>query len=211
LPSFSGVNWSQYVAKSERTAPFVEMLPTNFFPGEPPSPDPELDPEPVLEPEVDPELAPDPDDASDPKPELPPNPELEELAPDDEPDPALDPDPEVEPGVPPAEPEPEEDAVAPLPELEPVMAPTPPSSVDDWLPCDPDCEPHAIKTDAIVADERRRERATESIDRAVAARGGTRQRIGGEEILDHIGRRILVGDATARDNDRPSSASAKWW
>src|ERR1700760_3410374 len=65
LPSFSGVNSSQKVTKSERIWPWVEMLPTNFLPAAidveldavlvPGAPrDPEADPDaPNVEPELD--------------------------------------------------------------------------------------------------------------------------------------------------------------
>jgi hypothetical protein len=69
FPSFSGVNSFQYVAKSERMTPCVEMLPTNFLLVEPPLLDPELDPEPELEAEdeePEPELDPWPDPELDP-------------------------------------------------------------------------------------------------------------------------------------------------
>src|SRR5580704_7250162 len=67
LPSFSGVIWFQYVAKSDRTAPLVVMLPTNLrllVPAsdtepsgvEPPEPDP-LEPEPEVA-SIEPELEP---------------------------------------------------------------------------------------------------------------------------------------------------------
>jgi hypothetical protein len=124
LPSFSGVNWSQYVTKSERMAPLVEMLPTNFFPVEPPE-EPELasglepelasglDPElaPELVPELAPELVPEPDPelAPEPDPELAP-----ELAAELEPPPVLE--------APPSPDEPEL-TPEPLPEVAPELAP----------------------------------------------------------------------------------------
>lgn len=150
-------------------APLVEMLPTNFFPDEPPSPDPELDPEPELEPE----------DAPDADPELASEPEPDEPPPDEEPDPELaaPPEPEVEPEEAP-EPEPENEAVVDESlsgfEPEPVPLP-PPSSPDPWF--EPPEEPHAIRTDATAAGRRRRERGARFINSAVAARSETRQRI----------------------------------
>jgi hypothetical protein len=108
LPSFSGVNWFQYVTKSDRITPLVEMLPTNFFPVKPPSLEPELGPASELE--LDPELVPEPD------PELAP-----ELEPEAEPelDPALvaELEPEVVPELVP-------EVLSELPaELPPVVAP----------------------------------------------------------------------------------------
>ncbi len=153
-------------------APFVEMLPTNFFPDEPPSPDPELDPEPELE----------PDDAPDADPELASDPEPDEPPLDEEPDPELapPPEPEVEPEeAPDAEPEDEAVVDDPLSGFEPELVPLPPpSSPDHWF--EPPEEPHAIRTDATAAGSRRREREARFINSAVAARSETRQRIGGQ-------------------------------
>ena len=138
------------------------MLPTNFFPDEPPSPDPELDPELDPEPELEPE------DALDEDPELEPEPEPEEAPLDEE---------LVEPEEA-SDPEPEDEAVADesLSGVEPELVPLPPpSSPDDWFELPED--PQAISTDATAAGRTRCEREARCIDNAVAARNRTRQRM----------------------------------
>jgi hypothetical protein len=152
-------------------APFVEMLPTNFFPDEPPSPEPESEAEPELE------------DPPDPDPELDPDPEVEELPLDEEPDPelVLPLEPDVEPEEAPGDPELEADPVDEPPsafEPDPVPVP-PPSSFDEAVWSEPAEEPHAIAmTHAKTAGRGSRRRDVCFISSAVAAPRETRQGIG---------------------------------
>jgi glutathione S-transferase len=167
LPSFSGVNCFQYVAKSERMAPLVEMLPTNLaFVEVDPSP---LDPESNAEPESDsdPEL--------EAEPELDAEPELELEEPEGEgPDPELEFDPEPEDELPVDPIDPELDGVmvdASCSGLEPLEFPAPPSSSLDGFALD---DPQAATIDRAAIGKRWRERATRFINTAVAAGRSTR-------------------------------------
>ena len=157
-------------------APLVEMLPTNFFPDEPPS----VDAEPELEVDPDPELElePEPEDP----PELDPEPELdepEELPLEEEPELVPPLDAAVEPDEDAVEADPEDevllDASPSAPEPEPCADP-PASSPCHWVEL-PD-EPHASTNDAAATRRRKHDREARFIDIAVTSRRETRQRIG---------------------------------
>jgi hypothetical protein len=156
------------VAKPERTAPWVVMLPTNFLPVPPSGLDPleleldplELDPapasfEPELEPlDVEPPLDPEPD------PEVDPELELLELEPLDgevplEPEPDA---PELD-AVPPAlDPEPPREVDAPLEsDVDPELVPEPSSG----KPGLSDDEPHAAREATTAASKYGRQAFTE--------------------------------------------------
>jgi hypothetical protein len=145
-------------------APLVEMLPTNFFPDEPPS-----DAEPELEVDPDPELEPELEDP----PELDPEPEL--LPPLDA---AVEPDEDVVEAAP--EDEALLDASPSAPEPEPCTDP-PAASPCSWVEL-PD-EPHASTNDATAAGRNGRRREARFIDTAVASLRETRQRRDGFFVL----------------------------
>jgi hypothetical protein len=151
------VNWFQNIVKSERMAPLVEMLPTNFFPVVPPLLEPESAPE--SEVEVDP----------DPESEIVPDPELE-LEEDEEPAPEPDPELEDEPALASVDPELDVEGVAAsLSTLESAPVPPVPSSLDGFELDDP----QATRTDRRAIGNRRGW-AARFINGAVAASGVTR-------------------------------------